>query len=94
MNRAKDYTHARQQLESALGVSEKLGLRLETARIHYFLGDSIRLGGNASEATRQYQSARSILDELAKDPGAEHLLDRFDLRTIDAEIRPVTAASK
>lgn len=92
LNKTKDYKHARQQLESALGVSEKLGLRLETARIHYFLGDSIRLGGNASEADRQYQSARSMLDELAKDPGAEHLRDRFDLRSMSAELERATAS--
>ena len=34
----KDYTQARQHLENDLGKSEKLGLRMQTARIHYLLG--------------------------------------------------------
>jgi len=85
MIKIKDYAHARQQLELALSTSEKLGLRLETARIHYGLGDTFRFGGNAAEADRQYQLARNILEELQKDPGAEHLLNRSDLRAMNAE---------
>src|SRR5438270_13032064 len=36
--RSKDYTNARQRLELDLAQSEKLGLRMQTARIHYLLG--------------------------------------------------------
>ena len=78
----KDYTRARAELDSALNQSEKLGLRLETARIHYLLGEALRLGGNASEAARQYQNSRSLLDDIKKEGGAEHLLDRSDLGDI------------
>lgn len=79
---AKDYEGAYVQLDSAQGQSEKLGLRLETARIHYFRGEILRLRGNAAEATGQYQQAKTMLDDIKKEPGAEHLLDRFDLRDI------------
>ncbi len=79
---AKDYSHARQELERALGRSERLGLRLETARIHYLLGSAIRLGGNPADAAGQYQQARQLLDDMKKEQGAEHLLDRSDLRPI------------
>ncbi|MGA8150553.1 MAG: tetratricopeptide repeat protein [Terriglobales bacterium] len=90
----KDYGHARQELEDALSSSEKLGLRLETARIQYFLGEAIRLGGNPSEATLHYQSASNLLEELKKDPGAEHLLERSDLRTMSAEAVRLAVAAK
>ena len=94
MIKTKDYLRARQELENALGSSEKLGLRLETARIHYFLGDALRLGGNAGEASHQYQLGRDILEELKKDPGAEHLLDRSDLRSMYADAGRSSVAAK
>jgi tetratricopeptide (TPR) repeat protein len=92
--KTKDYTHARQELESTLTSSEKLGLRLETARIHYLLGDALRLGGNASEAEQQYQLARNMFEELKKETGAEHLLGRSDLRTMYAEASRIATAAK
>ncbi len=92
--KTKDYTHARQELESALTSSEKLGLRLDTAGIHYLLGEALRLGGNASEAQQQYQSAHSMFEELKKEPGAEHLLDRADLRTMYAQASRIAGAVK
>jgi hypothetical protein len=81
----KDYSAARQELQRSLGRSEKLGLRLENARIHYLLGASLRLSGNASESASQYREAARLLDEIRNEPGAEHLIERFDLKTIYAE---------
>ncbi len=78
----KDYPHARQELDRALGTSEKLGLRLQTARIHYLLGETMRLGGNAVDAPAQYQQALAMLDQIKNDPGAEHVLERTDLKSI------------
>jgi serine/threonine protein kinase/lipopolysaccharide biosynthesis regulator YciM len=80
MVNSKDYSHARQELDRALDTSEKLGLRLQTARIHYLLGETMRLGGNAGDAPAQYQQAVTILDQVKKDPGAEHVLERADLK--------------
>ena len=94
MIKAKDHSHARQQLESILTVSEKLGLRAETARIHCLLGDAFHLAGNASEASRQYQLAFGMFEELKKDPGAEHVLDRSDLRPLYAQASHSTVATK
>jgi tetratricopeptide (TPR) repeat protein len=81
----KDYSHARQELQRSLARSEKLGLRLESARIHYLLGTSLRLSGSASEATAQYREARNLLDEIRKEQGAEHVIERYDLKPIYAE---------
>src|SRR5262249_14559948 len=81
----KDYARARQELERALSRSEKLGSRLETARIHYLLGNAIRLGGSPRDAASQYGQALRLLDEMKKEAGAEHLLDRSDLKALYAD---------
>ena len=85
MIKNKDYAPARQELQRTLGKSEKLGLRLETARIHYLVGAALRLSGNAAEATTHYREAARLLDEIRKEPGAEHVTERYDLKPIYAE---------
>ena len=87
MIKNKDYANARQELQRSLGKSEKLGLRLENARIHYLLGAAMRLSGNASEATAQYREAGRLLEEIGKEPGAEHISERYDLKPIYAEAK-------
>ncbi len=82
MTNAKDYLHARQELQRDLSRSERLGLRLENARIHYLLGANARLSGNSSDALGQYQQALRLLDDMKKEPGAERLLERADLHAI------------
>jgi eukaryotic-like serine/threonine-protein kinase len=94
MIKTKDHAHARQQLDSILSTSEKLGLRGETARIHSLLGDAYRLSGNSSDANRQYSLALGIFEELKKDPGAEHVLDRSDLRPMYAQASHSIGAAK
>jgi eukaryotic-like serine/threonine-protein kinase len=83
--KTRNYPSARQQLLAMLGTCEKLGLRLETARIHYLLGTALRLSGNASDAQVQYGQATGLFDALRKEPGSEHLPDRYDLRSIYSE---------
>ena len=79
---SKDYAKARQALESALQASEKLGMRTLQVRAHYFLGTILRLSGNLSEASGQYQQALSLLEETRKEPGAENVLLRADLGSL------------
>ena len=83
--KSKEYAKARQMLESDLTRSEKLGARIETARIHFLMGEAIRLGGDPRAATSQYGQAMRAFDDLKKEAGAEHLLDRADLKAIYAE---------
>jgi hypothetical protein len=71
-----------QELEQLLGKSERLGVRMESARIHYLLGRSLRATGDAGAAAGQYRQTLTILDDVKREPGAEHLLDRFDLKAI------------
>ncbi len=46
----KDSSHAQQELDRALNTSEKLGTRLQTATIHYQLGNLMKQTGDASGA--------------------------------------------
>jgi len=81
----KDYSAARQELQRSISKSEKLGLRLENARIHYFTGTALRLSGNSAEAAGHYHEALRLLDDIRKEPGAEHVTERYDLKPIYAE---------
>ncbi|HVI09071.1 MAG TPA: tetratricopeptide repeat protein [Candidatus Binatia bacterium] len=80
----KAYGDARQELQSGLEKSEKLGARYQTARIQFLLGKSFRLSGSADSATH-YAQAKNLLDDMSKDPGAEKLLTRSDLKAMSAE---------
>jgi len=77
----RDFAHAKGELESILGTSERLGTRLLTARINYLIANSMRAAGNP-EAAARYNQVLSTLDDLTKEPGSEHLLQRSDLRSI------------
>jgi tetratricopeptide (TPR) repeat protein/predicted Ser/Thr protein kinase len=83
--KSKDYAHARPALDQALSSSEKLGTRLQTAMIHFDLGNLLKQIGDASSAAGQYRQTVTLLDEVGKEPGAEHVLDRADLKVIYAE---------
>jgi eukaryotic-like serine/threonine-protein kinase len=72
----------RQELEQLLGKSEKLGVRMESARIHYLLANSLRAASDPSAAAGQYRQTIAILDDIKREPGAEHLLERSDLKVM------------
>ena len=78
---SKNNAAAREQLERILGTSERLGTRLLTARINYLIANSMRAAGNP-EAGARYSQVLSLLDEIKKEAGSEHLLDRADLHSI------------
>ena len=78
----KDYAHARQELDRSSARSEKLGSRLQSAKIHYFTGEVLRLTGNQSESMVQYRQTISILNEIKAEQEAAHVIDRFDLQPI------------
>jgi len=79
---ARDFSHARQELERALGQSEKLGLQPLTAKVHYLLATILRSSGDAVPARAHYQAALRVLDSMQKESGAEKLLLRSDLAAI------------
>jgi serine/threonine protein kinase/Tfp pilus assembly protein PilF len=91
---AKDYPHAQQELEKALGRSDKLGTRFLSARIHYLLGSALRRNGNGTDAASHYRQAISRIDDMSKEPGAEKLTERLDIRDLYAESTRWAAPAK
>ncbi|MGB2633868.1 MAG: tetratricopeptide repeat protein [Candidatus Acidiferrum sp.] len=78
----KDYAHAKEVLDQALNTSEKLGVRLQTALIHYQLGNLAKQKGDAQGAAAEYRQAAGLLDEIKKEQGAEKVLQRADLKPV------------
>ena len=78
----KDYSGARQELDRALNTSEKLGTRAQTATIHYLLGALASKTGDSTGAAAQYKLAASLFEEIKKEQGAEHALERADLKAM------------
>jgi serine/threonine protein kinase/tetratricopeptide (TPR) repeat protein len=82
MTQAKDYSHARQELDRALSQSDKLGLKPLTVRAHYLLATTLRQSGNNAEAQDHYRQALRLLDVLRKETGSEKLMQRSDVSTM------------
>ncbi len=79
---SRDKSHAKQELDRALLLSDKLGMQPLSARAHYLLATLERDSGNSSEAQNHYREVVRLLDAMAKDPGAEKLLQRPDLKAM------------
>lgn len=85
MIKSKDFAHAQQELNRDLNTSEKLGTRLETAIIHFQLGNLLKQEGDASGAASHFRQAVALLDDIRKEQGAEHILERADLKVMYSE---------
>jgi tetratricopeptide (TPR) repeat protein len=82
MTQAKDHSHARQELDRALGQSDKLGLKPLTVRAHYLLATTLRQSGNGAEAQDHYRQVLRLLDTVRKEPGSEKVMERSDVSTM------------
>ena len=87
-------THARDQLERALLLSDKLGMQPLSVRIHYLLATIEKDSGNGNDARDNYREALRLLDAMKKDPGAEKLLQRADFKAIQDAATAGTQAGK
>jgi serine/threonine protein kinase/tetratricopeptide (TPR) repeat protein len=81
----KNYSDANREAQKALGQSDAQSLRMQLAREHYVLGMATRSSGNQTEAAGHFRNAVQIWDEIRKEPGAEKILDRGDLKSMYAE---------
>ena len=81
----KDYAKAQQELQTDLDKSEKMGSRLQTARIQYLMGNALRFGGKAADASEHYQLALGLMEDMRKEQGAEKLMERPDLKPMITE---------
>ena len=82
---SRDYAHARDEIQDDLGKTDKLGLRLRSVQLHYLLATALRLSGSAEEAANHYRIALRLLDDMQKEPGANHLTERSDLHLLYTE---------
>jgi tetratricopeptide (TPR) repeat protein len=79
MMQSHDNIHARQELQRALMLSDKLGEQSLSVQAHYLLATIARTSANATEAQDNYRSVISILDTMKKEAGGK-LLQRSDLK--------------
>jgi eukaryotic-like serine/threonine-protein kinase len=82
---AKDYEHARKELEQTAPKAQKMELRAVLAQDEYLLADVLRLTGHMTEAMTHYREALRYLDEIRKDTGNDTFLQRSDLNSIHTE---------
>jgi eukaryotic-like serine/threonine-protein kinase len=78
----KDYTHAREELESVLRKSQDAGMKSLEPRAHYLLSQALRADGNPAEADMQLKQASDLLDQMRQESHADTLLERSDLKPI------------
>ncbi len=80
----KDYAHAQTYLKQSLTAAEKSDMRLDIARIYYLLGESGRLSGSGDHTLIAYDYGETVrlLEAVKKEPGAEKLLTRTDLKAM------------
>jgi eukaryotic-like serine/threonine-protein kinase len=72
----------KEELDTALGRAEKLGLRVEQARAQFLLGNASAQSGKAKEAVSHYRQSVVILESISKEEGATRVLERADLKDI------------
>jgi hypothetical protein len=94
MMQSHDNTRARQELERALLLSDKLGMQPLSAKAHYLLATIEQSSGNSNDAQDHYREVLRLLDVMMKDAGAEKLLQRADFKAIYEDSTRRTQATK
>jgi tetratricopeptide (TPR) repeat protein/predicted Ser/Thr protein kinase len=79
---SKNYSAARQELEGAVRKSESLGLKALLVRSDYLLAVALRATGDQSGATRRFQDASKLFEEMRQESHSDALLKRADLKQI------------
>ena len=82
---AGDTEGAEQEATRALNRAEKLGLRMEQARIHYLLGSALTKSKRTQDAIPHYRETVRILETIAKEDGTSRVLERADVDSIYRE---------
>jgi tetratricopeptide (TPR) repeat protein len=94
MVQLKDYSHAKSEADQILLRAEKLGLQPISATAHFLLATIARAGGNSSEAQDQYRQVVRLLEPMAKEKGAEKVLQGSDLSAMYTESNRLLQAAK
>ena len=82
---AKDFAKARQELERAVGRTEKLEARLLMARGEFGLATALRLQNRAADAAPHYRKAVRLLDDVRADAGPDAIAKNQELNAIYAD---------
>jgi tetratricopeptide (TPR) repeat protein len=81
----KDYTHAQQELQSAISRSDKLGLKVLLAQSQFLLGRTLQLSGKSADAASHFKQARQLADDIQKEAKIDTIAKRSDLAPIFAQ---------
>ena len=84
---AKDYSHAQDELQSAVRKSEDLGMKSLLPEGHYLLSQALRKNGKQSDADRHLQQAAQLVEEMRQESKSDALLQRSDLKPIVEEAK-------
>ncbi len=79
---SKDYSHAQDELQSAVRKSEDLGMKSLLPEAHYLLSQALRKNGSKSDADRHLQQAAQLVEEMRQESKSDSLLQRADLKLI------------
>jgi tetratricopeptide (TPR) repeat protein len=83
-----DAEAARQELESAVGQTDKMGMLLERARAEFLLGSALTKVGKPKEAPLHYRETERILASIiSREKSAVRMLDRPDLKNMYSEAK-------
>ncbi|HST11540.1 MAG TPA: tetratricopeptide repeat protein [Terriglobales bacterium] len=91
MVQSKDYAHAKPALEQVLLRSDKLGLQPLSAKAHFLLATIARASGNTANAHDHAQQVVRLLEPMAKQKGAERVLQRSDLSSMYTQANRMAA---
>ena len=94
MMQSHDYSHAGQELQRALQRSDKLGQQALSVQAHYLLGNIAHESASRADEQQNYRWVVNTLDTMRKDPGAEKLLLRSDLKLMYEESLRRSQAAK
>src|SRR6266478_1336156 len=82
---SKDYSHAQDELQSAVRKSEDLGMKSLLPEGHYLLSQALRKSGKNSEADNHLKQAAQLIEQMRQESQSDALLERADLKPIVKE---------
>jgi hypothetical protein len=79
-----DRSEALREAERAIGRADVLGLKVPLARAHYVKASVLR-ANNDPNARREFTLSVRVFEDVKRDGGNEHVLERADLARVYAE---------
>jgi serine/threonine protein kinase/tetratricopeptide (TPR) repeat protein len=83
----RDYSHAQDELQSAVRKSEDLGMKSLLPEAHYLFAEALRKNGSNTDADRHLLQAAQLIEEMRQESKSDSLLQRADLKPIVEEAK-------